>query len=189
MRLETHHQGMRHVLFSLPFLFASAAQASCPPTADIAVEEGRILESIQAAPSEMIARPLSSELWRLWATAPDTIAQEMLDAGMQARSYGDYRLALSKFDDLVAYCPDYAEGYNQRAFVNFLSGRFREALPDLDLAIARSPRHVAAIAGKALTLDRMGRHAEAQIVLRKALALNPWLSERHMLTEPPGEDL
>ncbi len=180
---------MRHLLASLPFVVAPAAHAGCPPSVDIALAEGRILGEIQAAPNEMIARPLSNELWKLWATAPNAVAQEMLDAGMSARSYGDYRLALSKFDDLVAYCPDYAEGYNQRAFVNFLSGRFEEALPDLDLAIARSPRHVGAISGKALTLIQLGRDAEAQIVLREAVALNPWLSERHLLKEPPGEDL
>ncbi|MEM9972289.1 MAG: hypothetical protein AAF762_14505 [Pseudomonadota bacterium] len=180
---------MRLLLSLIPLGFATLANAGCPTAPDIALAEGRILESIQAAPSEMAARPLSQELWALWAKAPNSIAQEMLDAGMQARSYGDYRLALSKFDDLVDYCPDYAEGYNQRAFVNYLSGRYELALNDLDLAIARSPRHVAAIAGKALTLIGLGRDAEAQLILREALALNPWLSERHLLTEPPGEEL
>ena len=181
---------MIRALITLPFIaLASAGFAGCPEPVDIAVAEGRLLDDIQAAPNEMTARPLSNDLWKLWATAPNQTAQEMLDAGMRARSLGDFRLALSKFDDLVAYCPDYAEGYNQRAFVNFLSGRFEEALPDLDLAIARSPRHVAAIAGKALTLIQMGRDEEAQIVLREAVSLNPWLSERHLLTEPPGEEL
>ena len=180
---------MRHLLFAVPLAFAAAAQAGCPPAPDIAVAEGRILEQIRAAPNEMVARPLSRDLWALWAKAPNETAQEMLDAGMQAREYGDFRRALEKFDDLVEYYPDYAEGYNQRAFVNFLSGRFELALPDLDLAIARSPRHVAAIAGKALTLMQLGRDAEAQIVLREAVTLNPWLSERHLLTEPPGQEL
>ncbi len=180
---------MRMLFLAFPLAFATAANAGCPSAPDIAVAEGRILKQIQAATNEMSARPLSNALWELWAKAPDETAQEMLDAGMQARSYGDYRLALSKFDDLVTYCPDYAEGYNQRAFVNFLSGRYELALTDLDLAIARSPRHVAAIAGKALTLIGLGRDTEAQKVLREAVALNPWLSERHLLTEPPGEEL
>lgn len=180
---------MRFLLITLPLAFAAPAFAECPPSPDIASEEGRLFERILTVPNEMAAQPLSNELWELWITAPDEIAQEMLDAGMQARSYGNFQLALSKFDDLVTYCPDYAEGYNQRAFVNFLSGRFEAALVDLDNAIVRSPRHVGALSGKALTLDRLDRGAEAQLVLREALALNPWIPERHMLEEPPGEDL
>jgi len=81
----------------------------------------------------------------------------------------------------VDYCPAYAEGYNQRAFVNFLRQNFAPALEDLDRALALSPRHIAALSGKALTLMGLGRDAEAQDVLRSALELNPWLNERHLL--------
>lgn len=51
------------------------------------------------------------------------------------------------------------------------------------------PTHVAALSGKALTLIGMGRDKEAQIVLRAAHALNPWLSERRLLVEPEGEEI
>ena len=108
---------------------------------------------------------------------------------MRARAEYDFLPALEAFDKLTAYCPDYAEGYNQRAFVNFLRQDYEAALVDLDLAIARSPRHIAAIAGKALTLIGLQRDAEAQRVLREALALNPWLSERRYLTDPDATDL
>ncbi len=180
---------MRIITFLVFAALPSLSFADCPPAPDIAAEEGQLFERIQAVPNEMAAQPLSNALWELWIAAPDEPAQEMLDAGMQARSYGDFQLAIAKFDDLVGYCPEYAEGYNQRAFVYFLSGRFERALVDLDAAIERSPRHVGALSGKALTLDRLDRPAEAQIVLREALALNPWIPERHMLDEPLGEDL
>ena len=62
-------------------------------------------------------------------------------------------------------------------------------MTDLERALEINPTHVAALSGKALTLMGLGRDDEAQEVLRAALALNPWLSERSLLQEPPGEDI
>ena len=95
---------------------------------------------------------------------------------------------------LVEYCPEYAEGYNQRAFVNFLRQDFPPALGDLDRAIELSPNHIAALSGRALTLMGLGRNEEAREALKQALELNPWLSERSLLApggplEPEGQDL
>jgi len=175
-------------LLILTFL-ATPAFAECPAPPDISDAANALLEQAQAAPNEMAARGISGQLWELWATAPDQQAQALLDRGMTARASYNFVEALDAFDRLTEYCPDYAEGYNQRAFVNFLRQDFASALVDLDLALERSPRHVAAISGKALTLMGLGRNEEAQAVLREAVDLNPWISERSLLIEPEGEEL
>ena len=175
-------------LLILPFL-AAPAFADCPAPPDISDAANALLEQAQAAPNEMGARGISAQLWELWATAPDEQSQALLDRGMSARASYNFVEALDAFDRLVDYCPDYAEGYNQRAFVNFLRQDFESALVDLDRALARSPRHVAAISGKALTLMGLGRDDEAQVVLREAVDLNPWISERSLLVAPPGKEL
>ena len=41
------------------------------------------------------------------------------------------RQATDALDRLVEYCPNYAEGYNQRAFVSFLRQDFEAALVEL----------------------------------------------------------
>lgn len=179
---------MRHLVLALCCL-ASPAFAACPPPPAIQAEADAILARIQASPDQRSARVLSNELWRLWAKAPDVKAQGLLDEGMARRESYDFNGAIDRFDELIAYCPDYAEGYNQKAFANFLRGDYEAALKDLDLALERSPRHVAAMAGKALTLLGMGRTDDGQLVLREALELNPWLSERQFLIEPEGEEL
>ena len=172
---------MKHATFTLMILAGPALAETCPAAPDHTDALNGLIEAVQAAPNEMKARQISNDMWQYWADAPDDYAQELLDEGMSRRSSYDYDGALTALDALVAYCPDYAEGYNQRAFVNFLRQEFDAALPDLDQAIALSPRHVAAIAGRALTLVGMERKAEAALTLREALALNPWLSERHLL--------
>lgn len=170
-------------------LTASYGFAACPPPPEIASRTEPHFEALQAAENELQAQEGTRALWALWTEAPDAAAQELLDQGMAARSSYDFLRAIDRFDRLVAYCSDYAEGYNQRAFVNFLREDFEAALTDLDLALDRSPQHVGALSGKALTLMGLGRGDEAQEVLREALALNPWIPERGLLRKEPGEDL
>ncbi|MCV6595068.1 MAG: hypothetical protein OIF48_19120 [Silicimonas sp.] len=178
---------MKHVIAAL--CLATSAHGACPPPPDIAAEEARLLAEVRVAPNERAARVISDRMWALWAKAPDAKAQDLLDRGMSARRVADYATAWDAFDALTRYCPDYAEGYNQRAFVAFLRQDYEAALVDLDLAIARSPNHVAAIAGKALTLIGLKRDGEAQRVLREALALNPWLAERRYLRDLDEREL
>ena len=176
-------------LVLLSTLAAGPALAECPAAPNIIDAESEIFAQIQSAETEMAARGLSNGLWELWTQAPDEPAQALLDRGMNARASYNFVEATDALDRLVDYCPDYAEGYNQRAFVAFLRQDFEAALVDLDRAIALSPRHTGALSGKALTLMGLGRNDEAQVVLREAVDLNPWLGERHLLTDPPGEEL
>ena len=65
--------------------------------------------------------------------------------------------------------------------MNFLRQDYEAALPDLDRTLEMNPRHIAAMTGQALTLAALERKWEAAKVLRRALEMNPWLSERHLL--------
>ncbi len=170
--------------FALAFWISAApvaAFADCPAPPNHTAALNDLIITAQIAQNERAVRGLSQKMWELWTDAPDAKAQALLDRGMRQREEYNFLAALKTFDALVDYCPDYAEGYNQRAFVNFLRRNYAPALEDLDRAIALSPRHIAAISGKALTLMGLGQEDEAQSALRDALKLNPWLSERSYL--------
>ena len=172
-----------------PLLFLAAPLAAeCPQAPDHTAALDSLFAEIQAASTQFEGLNLGRQLWQYWADAPDEVAQEILDRGMTRRNGMDYLGAISDFDRLVNYCPNYAEGYNQRAFALFLAGRFEAALPDLDRAVELSPRHTGAITGRAMTFLALGRTLEAQRDLRLALDLNPWLHERELL-EQLGEQL
>ncbi len=166
----------------------------CPALPDHRAELEDLISQSRHAGTEQEGRRYSDRMWALWTDAPDESAQVILDAGMRRRSSYDYLGVLEEFDRLVGYCPDYAEGYNQRAFVNFLRGSYTRALVDLDEALKRAPRHIAALSGKALTLMALGRKDEARRFLAQALEMNPWLPERGLAApggplEPLGEDI
>lgn len=172
---------MKQALAALLLMTAPALAETCPPVPDHGAAFDRLVATARAAETEAAGRAVSDEMWALWTDAPDARAQEWLDEGMSRRGSYDFAGAEAALGALVDYCPDYAEGYNQRAFVNFLRQDYAAALPDLERALTLSPRHVGALTGQALTLIALQRPGEAAVVLRRALDLNPWLSERHLL--------
>lgn len=180
---------MRLTLLALALSGSAALADGCPEAPDHSDALDDLFAQLQIAQDDMEARFISDRMWDFWADAPDEPSQAMLDDGMRARASYDFVRALDRFDALVGYCPFYAEGYNQRAFVNFLREDFAAALPDLNRALDLNPRHVGALSGKALTLLALGREDEGQAALRAALALNPWLSERFLLKPRTDEEL
>ncbi|MGR3464393.1 tetratricopeptide repeat protein [Limimaricola sp.] len=167
---------------------ARAAARDCPPPPDLGAEAAALLDRLARAPDPAAAQALMNRLWALWFVAPDAVAQDLLDRAMAARERRDMEGALALLDRLVAECPDYAEGWNQRAFVRFLQGDHAAALADLDAALALLPDHVGALSGRALALLGLGREEAAREAMEAALSRNPWLSER-ALFEAPGTDI
>lgn len=157
--------------------------AQCPAPADAEAELLDLFAQAQAAENFTEGREISNAMWQVWLRAPDELAQTALDAGMRRRDSFDFAGAWMEFDRLVAYCPTYAEGYNQRAYISFLTEDYETALVDLDIALRLQPHHVAAQSGRALTLMNLGRLKEARAQMLIAVENNPWLSERALLAD------
>lgn len=179
---------------TIAVLAGPAGAEICPAAPDHSDSLDVLIAELQRAETEGEARQYSNRLWELWADAPNEQSQAILDRGMSKRRAWDLLGARQDFDRLVEYCPDYAEGYNQRAFVNFLREDYAAALVDLDRALVLSPRHVAAMSGKALSLMALDRLDEARVVMAEALQLNPWLPERGLAgpggpLEPTHQDI
>jgi tetratricopeptide (TPR) repeat protein len=168
-------------------VLAPAIAFSCPSVQTDHAAQDQLYLDLRRAPNEMHGRAIGAQLWEIWITAPDDTAQGLMDQGRERIRVADYERAEEIFGTLIAYCPDYAEGWNQRAYVRFLRQDYGNALEDITVALEHEPRHFGALAGRATTLISMGRTDVGQVALRAALAINPWLSERYLLT--PGKDI
>lgn len=182
---------MRSLLLILCVLTAPSAAlaqvcdiAASPVTAE---ERAPLFDNLKIARTESEGQAQALLIWKLWHIAPDTKAQKLLDLGKRRINEADYSGAEQALSDLIEYCPDYAEGWNQRAFAKFLAGDLDGSLEDLDRTLELEPKHFAALAGRGLTLLRQGRDVLAYQAIREAMAIHPWLSERHLL--PPSEKI
>ena len=64
--------------------------------------------------------------------------------GLLAMRGKRYEVALERFDALVKHDADFAEGWNKRATVLYLLGRYEESIADIKQVLALEKRHFGA---------------------------------------------
>lgn len=147
----------------------------------------RLFKALRTAKTEREGRLAENAIWNWWLDqAPTLEVREAIDYGMKRREAYDFEAAEQAFDKAVQQAPDYAEGWNQRAFVRFLRDNIDGSLSDLEKAVDLDPDHFAAWSGMYHVLIRMGRPEVAVSALSRAVTIHPWLKERGML--PPDPD-
>ena len=132
-----------------------------------------LFAELQAAPSADAAQPLAAQIWGIWMQAGDSATDQLMAAGLSAMNAGDYRLALENFGRLVEDKPTFAEGWNKRATLFYLIGRFRESVADIAKVLALEPRHFGALSGLALCDQQLGKDADALQAMRRTAAVFP----------------
>ncbi|MEL6217259.1 MAG: hypothetical protein AAFR79_02150 [Pseudomonadota bacterium] len=181
---------MRAVLgICLAVAASGMAMAACPPHTPDAERRAELFAALAAAPDEATAREISFVIRRFWSEAPDAKAQALLDHIYDRRRWQDLEAAEEASRELTAYCPDYAEGWNQLATVLFYRERYDASLDAIIRTLELEPDHFGALAGRGVILMQQGRVALGQIALREAVALYPLMSERHLLIPEPGQKL
>ncbi|WP_162901612.1 tetratricopeptide repeat protein [Breoghania sp. L-A4] len=156
----------------------------------MARERDKLFETLKSAPDERSGRQAENAIWQFWVrSAPTPEIEARLTEAMRARSSYDFETARGILDEVIRNAPDYAEGWNQRAFILFLQNKPDKSLEDIDRCLELEPRHFGALAGKANILMMQGRVELAQKALRQAIDIHPWLKERRMLLEPKGEKI
>ncbi len=187
-----HRQRMRSFSLILGLLLAFPAVANAegcevPDAETVAAQQDPLFQKLLDAPNEQQGNARARVIWDIWHIAPDPKSQNLLNLGKRKLREADYAGAQQTLTELIEYCPDYAEGWNQRAFARFLANDLEGSLAGLEQTLLLKPKHFAALAGKGLTLLRMGRETLAHQAIREAVAINPWLSERHLL--PPTQKI
>ncbi|MBB3457842.1 tetratricopeptide (TPR) repeat protein [Rhizobium sp. BK313] len=64
--------------------------------------------------------------------------------------------AMDFLDQVIALKPDYAEGWNRRATLNYAIGDYRKSMEDINQVLRIEPRHFGALAGMAAILSEAG---------------------------------
>jgi len=157
---------------------------ACSPASASDADRSTLFAALSNAESEQEGRSAEGAIWQYWFDqSPTADVRASLDAGMERREAYDYEAAENHLDKVVASAPDYAEGYNQRAFVRFLRENYEGAQTDLETALELEPDHFGAMSGLFHILRIQNRSEAALGLLRQAVSIHPWLQERSSLPE------
>ena len=122
---------------------------------------------------EDVRREAEHALWRVWSRSGDPAVDALYETGVRQMERGDLDDAIETFSRIIKRRPGFAEGWNKRATVYFLTGDLRKSLADCDEVVKRNPRHFGVLAGYAQIYASLGYFDRALEYSRKALEVNP----------------
>ncbi len=125
------------------------------------------------APNPTSAAALAEAIERLWLQTDSATIGVLMARSSKAINEKRNDLALRLLDAVVELAPDYAEGWNRRAYVYHLQERTGSALGDLRRVLALEPKHFRALSGLAQILSDYGQKKNALKAYQELLRIHP----------------
>jgi tetratricopeptide (TPR) repeat protein len=169
------------VTAGLALLFASGIVA-----ADAIGDKNRLdqlFDQLRTAPDPDAAHAIDQQIWQIWMSPSDPALARMMAGAIAAEQAGDLPRAMLDLGRIISSYPSYAEGWNQRATVEFELGDFDDSLSDIDKVLTLEPRHFGALSGRAMIYLARGDRPKALGAILAALAVHPFLAEKSLFPE------
>jgi tetratricopeptide (TPR) repeat protein len=154
-----------------------------------AAEREALFAALAIAKTPAEAAGIAEKIWSFWFRAPNEEAAAQMEKVIDLRVARDYAAAVDILDTLVESEPGWAEVWNQRATLRYLVRDFEGSLADIDRVLELEPKHFGALSGQAMILMKQGKMAAGQLALRRAVEIDPFLSERVLLLPTQGQDI
>jgi tetratricopeptide (TPR) repeat protein len=123
----------------------------------------------------------TSQIWRIWFWQKGKVALEQIEESERLRDEGNVTGATLILDDLVDALPDFAEAWNRRAILRFVTKNYDRAIADCEKAIELNPVHFGALHGLGLCHAALGNYSAAIRAFHSALDIQPHAIENQRL--------
>lgn len=103
------------------------------------------------------AKRISERIWAKWRDSGSATANLLMQWADKAVAEQKNSLALDLLDQVVVLMPEFAEGWNRRATLNYAMGNHGKSMSDIARVLKLEPRHFGAISGMAAILAASGK--------------------------------
>lgn len=129
---------------------------------------------LAAAENEAAAKTVAASIEKLWLSSGSDTVSLLMERAIGAIHKKKPEIALKVLDEIVALAPDYAEGWNQRAYLHFTRNQVQQALGDIRRVLALDPNHFKALDGLVHVLKEIGQKKGALAAAKKLLEVHPF---------------
>jgi len=183
MQRARHFDGLAGAaLAALLVLFFAAIPARADDAADRATLD-KLFAALKAAPDADTAHAIDQQIWRMWMSPSDPDLAGKMAAVFASEQAGNLPAAMMLVGKVIAQYPNYAEGWNQRATMEYQLQDYDDSLADVDKVRAIEPRHFGALSGKVLVYLAKDDRPNALKAMIKALEVDPFLAEKALFPE------
>ncbi len=119
------------------------------------------------------ARQIEQRIWTIWNDTEDDQSALLMSQGNAAMASRLYDVALARYNELIAREPEFAEAWNRRATLYFVTGNYEGSVLDIQRTLALEPRHFGALSGLGLIYMALDENEAAIRSFEAALEINP----------------
>ena len=144
------------------FLILMLCENATAESKDRNIKLNQLFEQLKKSDNASIALEIEMKIWNIWSTHPtqDKFTRS-LEKGSGLMSIGELELSVKVFSTIINADPDWAEGWNKRATVFYLMGRYQDSLNDIDEVLKRESRHFGALSGQGLVQIKLKNYEKA----------------------------
>ena len=125
----------------------------------------------------------------VWNDSGSASVDLMMQWAQKAIQDQKFDVAMDFLDEVVTLQPDFVEGWNRRATVNFLMKNYAKSMADIDRVLELEPRHFGALSGLAQIMADTGRKEQALKAWQRVLDIYPMLRNAQQQVSTLSEDL
>ena len=141
-----------------------------------------LLEALRD-PDPVVRALADQSLWQVWSRSGDADVDAQFQRGLDQMNGHAFGEAIETFSQIIQRKPDFAEGWNKRATLYYLTGQYEKSLTDCEEVIRRNPAHFGALSGFGLNYLQLGKPEQALDYFERALVVNPNLTQIQSVIE------
>ena len=104
---------------------------------------------------------ITKKIWDIWNETNNIKIDADFYRGMESLRTRDLIMSIVYFTRVIEKKPDFAEGWNKRATVYFMMGKFDKSMLDIKQTLKLEPRHFGALDGMGLIFMHLEQYSEA----------------------------
>jgi len=140
----------------------------------------QLLEDLKN-PDETVRIRATQELWHLWLQQKGVYGFELLERSQVLLETGEITQAEAVLAELINDQSDFAEAWNRRAVLYYITKQYNKSLDDCQMVIKLNPIHFGALHGLGLCHFALGDYSAAIQAFRRALEIQPYSLENQKL--------
>jgi len=156
----------RTLIIFLLFSFSLKADQN-----DVRLEE--LFEILSKTESDIQIHEVISSIWEIWHETNDPSIEADFYRGLESMRTGDLLMAVAFFTRVVEKNPNFAEGWNKRATVYYMLGKFDDSMIDIHETLKLEPRHFGAMDGMSLIFIHLEQYGKAIDIYDQMLEIFP----------------
>ena len=132
-----------------------------------------LFDILSKTESDIQINEVTSNIWDIWHETNDPSIEADFYRGLESMRTGDLIMSVAFFTRVIDKNPNFAEGWNKRATVYYMLGKFDASMMDIHETLKLEPRHFGAMDGMGLIFIHLEQFDKAIDIYDQMLKIFP----------------